>query len=395
MTISVAMVMHDFYPSVGGAQTHTLALSRKLRARGVEVIVITRAYPGMPRYEEVQGIPTYRVGVAGGRALAGLSYLADGFATLVRERRRYQIVHCHQMISPMTLALAARVLPGKRLVINPHGRGPRGDVGKITRLRPLTGKMRVQAALRLGDAFVAIASDIRDELRGIGVPAERIWEIANGVDVERFAPASPLERAALRSTYRLPAGPLVIYAGRLVSIKGPDVLLEAWARAGDALAGARLVLVGDGEQRPALEAQARQLGLGDRVVFAGSQGDPAPLLRAADAFVLPSRSEGLPVALLEAMACALPCVATRVGGSAELIEDGVSGRLVAPESPEELGAAIADSLRAGASWGARARQRILDRYELGLVADRYVELYAQLLAGAAARGGRSETRAAG
>jgi hypothetical protein len=104
------------------------------------VIVVTRPYPGAASYEEVEGIPTYRVGVSGGRAIAGWSYLIAGLAVLLRERRRYQILHCHQMISPMTLALMGRALPGKRLVINPHGRGPRGDVAKITRLRPLTGK---------------------------------------------------------------------------------------------------------------------------------------------------------------------------------------------------------------------------------------------------------------
>ncbi len=374
MTIGVAMVMHDFYPSVGGAQTHTLALSRALRARGVDVMVVTRPYPGTASYEEVEGIPTYRVGISGGRAIAGWSYLIAGLAVLLRERRRYQILHCHQMISPMTLALMGRALPGKRLVINPHGRGPRGDVAKITRLRPLTGKLRVAAALLWGDAFVAIARDIHHELRTMGVPEARIWDIPNGVDVERFAPATPAERRALRQKLHLPDAPLFIFVGRLTVAKGLDILLNAWAQRDAALADACLALVGDGELRERMVQQAHSLGLDRSVIFTGSTTDTAPYLRAADAFVLPSRTEGMPVALLEAMACGLPCIATRVGGSAELIDDGQNGRLIAPEDVAALARALPEAFSTPA-WGARARQRIVERYAMDAVAQRYIGLY--------------------
>jgi len=374
MTIGVAMVMHDFYPSVGGAQTHTLALSRALRARGVDVMVVTRPYPGAASYEEVEGIPTYRVGVSGGRAIAGWSYLIAGLAVLLRERRRYQILHCHQMISPMTLALMGRALPGKRLVINPHGRGPRGDVAKITRLRPLTGKLRVAAALLWGDAFVAIARDIHHELRTMGVPEARIWDIPNGVDVERFAPATPAERQALRRNLHLPDTPLIMFAGRFTVAKGLDILLNAWAQRDAVLADARLVLVGDGELRERLVQQAHSLGLDRSVIFTGSTTDTAPYLRAADAFVLPSRTEGMPVALLEAMACGLPCIATRVGGSAELIDDEQNGRLIAPEDVDALVRALPEALSMPV-WGERARQRIVERYAMDAVAQRYIGLY--------------------
>lgn len=380
MPIGVAMILHDFYPSIGGAQTHTLALSRALRARGIDVIAVTRPHPGTPAYEEVQGIPTYRVGIRGGRVIAGLSYLTAGLALLARERRRYQVLHCHQMISPMTLALMARALPGKRLVINPHGRGPRGDVAKLTRLRPLTGKLRVAAALRWGDAFVAIAREIHDELRTMGVQEERIWDIANGVDVERFAPAAPDERMDLRRRLGLPDGTLVVFVGRLTVAKALDVLLNAWAQRDATLADAHLILVGDGELRDDLMRQMHALGIAQSVVFTSSTNDTAAYLRACDAFVLSSRTEGMPVALLEAMACGLPCVATRVGGSVDVLEDGTSGRLVAPEDAAALAKALAEAL-ATPAWGVRARQRIQDRYAIDAVAQRYVTLYESLLNG--------------
>lgn len=392
MPIGVAMILHDFYPSIGGAQTHTLALSRALRARGIDVIAVTRPHPGTPAREEVQGIPTYRVGVRGGRAIAGLSYLVAGLALLVRERHRYQILHCHQMISPMTLALMARALPGKRLVINPHGRGPRGDVAKITRLRPLTGKLRVAAALHWGDAFVAIAREIHEELRAMGVPEDRIWDIANGVDVERFAPTAPDERLALRRRLGLPdEGKLVVFVGRLTVAKALDVLLNAWAQRDASLADARLVLVGDGELRDDLVHQAQRLGIAQSVVFTGGTHDPAAYLRACDAFVLSSRTEGMPVALLEAMACGLPCVATRVGGSAEVIEDGTSGRLVAPEDAGALARALAEALSTP-EWGVHARRRIQDQYAIDTVAQRYATMYERLLSGGNVRTSRTPVR---
>ncbi|GIW02207.1 glycosyltransferase [Roseiflexus sp.] len=383
MPIGVAMILHDFYPSIGGAQTHTLALSRALRARGIDAIAVTRPYPGTLAYEEVQGIPTYRVGMHGGRVLAGVSYLAAGLALLIRERNRYQILHCHQMISPMTLALMARALPEKRLVINPHGRGPRGDVAKLTRLRPITGKLRVAAALRWGDAFVAISRDIHDELCAMGVQKERIWDIANGVDVERFAPASPNERTELRRRLGLPDGRLVVFVGRLTVAKALDVLLNAWAQRDTTLADARLIIVGDGELRNDLMRQARDLGVEQSVMFAGATNDTAAYLRACDAFVLSSRTEGMPVALLEAMACGLPCVATRVGGSIEIIEDGVNGRLVMPEDVGALARAVAQAL-ATPEWGVHARRHIQERYAIDTVAQRYVALYESLVNGRSA-----------
>lgn len=307
------------------------------------------------------------------------SCLIAGLAVLLRERRRYQILHCHQMISPMTLALMGRALPRKRLIINPHGRGPRGDVAKITRLRPLTGKLRVAAALRWGDAFVAIARDIHHELRTMGVPEARIWNIPNGVDTERFAPATPAERRALRRKLHLPDTPLLTFVGRLTVAKGLDILLDAWAQRDAALASAHLVLVGDGELRASLEQQARSVGLDRSVIFTGSTTDTVSYLRAADAFVLPSRTEGMPVALLEAMACGLPCIATRVGGSAELIDDGQNGRLVAPENANALARALPEAFTTPA-WGERARQRIVERYAIDVVAQAYIGLYETMLA---------------
>ncbi|HEY0738377.1 MAG TPA: glycosyltransferase family 4 protein [Herpetosiphonaceae bacterium] len=377
MRFGVAMISSVFYPSIGGAQTHTLRLSQKLKARGVDVLVITRHYEGLARYEEIDGIPTYRVGKGEGNLIvAALSYIVGALRVLLAQRNRYHILHCHLMISPMTIGLLAKPLVRKPLVINPHRSGKIGDVGFLTHNRPITGRLRLALARRWGDAFVSISRDIHDELAGIGVGDNKLWDIANGVDVDHFAPVTAAERAELRESLDLPLGPLVVFTGRLVTEKGVNVLIDAWPRVLRAQPDAKLLLVGDGDQREELEAQARQLGIAEQVIFAGGCADVAPYLRAADAFVLPSFAEGLPIALLEAMACGLPSVATAIGGTMRVLTDDVHGRLVPVSDPTALAQGLIEALGpSGQTWGEQARQHVVAQYSLDVVADRYMEMY--------------------
>jgi glycosyltransferase involved in cell wall biosynthesis len=380
MRFGVAMISSVFYPSIGGAQTHTLRLSQKLKARGVDVFVITRHYQGLARYEDIDGIPTYRVGKGEGNlVVAALSYIVGALRVLYAQRQRYHMLHCHLMISPMTIGLLAKPLVRKPLVINPHRSGKIGDVGFLTHNRPLTGRLRLAAARRWGDAFVSISRDIHEELAGIGVSSDKLWDIANGVDVDHFQPADTLTRAELRRALNLPTGPLVVFTGRLVPEKGVDVLLNAWPRVLRQRPDARLLLVGDGEQRATLEAQARSLDIVDQVLFAGGCADVAPYLRAADAFVLPSYAEGLPIALLEAMACGLPSVATAIGGTMRVLDDGITGRLVPVGDPEGLATGLVEALTpSGHAWGQHARQHTVAQYSLDVVAERYIQMYETL-----------------
>lgn len=377
MRFGVAMISSVFYPSIGGAQTHTLRLSQKLKARGVDVLVITRHYQGLERYEEIDGIPTYRVGKGEGNLIvAALSYIFGALRVLIAQRKRYHILHCHLMISPMTIGLLAKPLVRKPLVINPHRSGKIGDVGFLTHSRPITGRLRLAAARRWGDAFVSISRDIHDELAGIGVRDKKLWDIANGVDVDHFAPVDATERDALRQSLKLPQGPLVVFTGRLVTEKGVNVLIDAWPQVLREKPEARLLLVGEGEQRQELEAQARQLGIAKQIIFAGGCADVAPYLRAADAFVLPSFAEGLPIALLEAMACGLPSVATAIGGTMRVLTDDVHGRLVLVDDPAALARGLIEALgSAGRSWGEQARQHVVAQYSLDVVAEQYIQMY--------------------
>jgi glycosyltransferase involved in cell wall biosynthesis len=382
MRFGIAMVAQVFYPSIGGAQTHTLRLSQKLRERDADVIVITRHHKGLARYEEIDGVPTYRVGNGDlSKVATSLSFVGGSLRKLYQLRERYQIVHCHQMMSPMTVGLAARIPSNKQLVINPHRSGNLGDIGVLTLRRPVTGRFRLMAARRWGDAFVCISPAVRQELADAGIPAKRLWSIANGVDVDHFAPIDEIKRQELRRSLGLPDGPLALFAGRIVREKGLDVLLRAWPAVLAQVPTARLLIVGEGDKKAELQELAGSLGINDQVIFAPGTANVLPYLHAANVFVLPSFAEGLPVALLEAMAASLSCVATATSGSLELIEDGVTGRAVAIGEPAPLAAGLIEALShpVAATWARQAREKIIAQFSLDSVADRYIEMYETLL----------------
>ncbi len=215
-------------------------------------------------------------------------------------------------------------------------------------------------------ASVAVSEDGRQALERLGVPRERTSVIPN-----------PVASRAMRANTRAATGPVrLLTIARLHPIKGIDVLLDAAAAldAGDW----EWTVLGDGPMRESLESQARALGVADRVRFAGFHPDPAPFLDAADVFVLPSRAEGLPLALLEAIAAGLPVIATRCGsGVVDALEGGAAGELVAPANPAALAAAVRgliDDPGRRASLAAKARSRAA-AFEPRAIAARWEALF--------------------
>jgi glycosyltransferase involved in cell wall biosynthesis len=230
---------------------------------------------------------------------------------------------------------------GKTWAAGPGGRLARGATAVRNRW------------LRDADGFVAMSGAIRDEMLAAGIPGERVTLLRHGVDTERFRPAAPGEREALRERLGLPGGVLAVYSGRLLRGKGLETLLEAFAVVARENTDLNLALLGSGEgQALSVEDELRRSvaarGLADRVRFAGRVERVEDTLRSADLFVFPSIFEALGIALVEAAACGLPAVASRTGGIVDVVADGRSGRLVAPgDAP-----ALADALRGLATDGA-------------------------------------------
>ena len=230
--------------------------------------------------------------------------------------------------------------------------------------------------LARADAVVVVSESVRDAALSAGTPGARIHLIENGIDVERVAAEAAAGRAGVRREFGIgETEVLAMSIGRLSPEKGHRVLLDAWRRLGEA--APRLVLVGDGASRAELEAIAARLPEG-RVTFAGWRADPTACVGAADLAILPSLTEGLPLALLEAMAAGTAVVATGVGGMPKALDEGGCGLVVPPGDATALANAIeelADSADGRKRLARAARQTVRGRYDVGRQARELEVLY--------------------
>ena len=324
-------------------------LARALARAGLRVQVVAPHERGLPVREEMDGVRVERFRYALRPCLA----YGDGIPTNIARRRsvllqvpgfllafwwqarrasrRARVLHAQWTISGFIAWLGA--WPGRvPVVLTVRGSDLKVmHTGLLARVHAFT-YARVARVL-------AVSDDIAATLRANGVGADRVQMIPNGVD-ESFHPA---DREAARLQLGLPSDvTILLFVGMLVPVKGLDVLLTALARV---QTPCHCVLVGDGEERQALARQAIELGIEERVQLVGARAhDEIPTwMAAADLFVLPSRSEGRPNVVLEAQACGLPVVATRVGGTPELVCPD-TGRLVAAEDADELTEALSELL---------------------------------------------------
>jgi glycosyltransferase involved in cell wall biosynthesis len=331
---------------------------------------------GQARTEPIEGSLVRRTPVAGESALASLVYVVVAFAHLLRRRSSIDLVHAHGALSPATIALAGRLL-GLPCLVTVLGTGPHGDLARLAG-KPL-GRLRARMLLRLA-WFAALSADARRELLERGAAPERVLDLPNGVDAGTYRPATRDERRTLRERHGLPPERFIgTFVGRLHPVKDVDTLLGATAR----VPALTLLVVGDGPERNRLETEAARLGVAERVTFVGESARVAELLRASDAFLLSTHGEGMSNALLEGMACGLPCLASRsVGGAGELLEPG-RGVLLEDGNVPAWAAAIQrlvndPALRA--SVGSSAAAFVAAQLSLEAAADRLARAYA-LVAG--------------
>ena len=336
-----------------------LELSKSLRAQGVELEIVAPHAQGVPRREDLEGVAIERFRYMWPDGWQALAY-GGGIPTNIRQSwgarllvpffllgfcwralgasRQCQLVHCHWTISGFVAYWATR-LHRRPLVLSVRGSDihllGNGFLGWLNRL-----------TYKWMDAIIAVSEDIARKLEESGVDPQKIRVIYNGVD-ERFFPQS---QKAVRTQLDLPLSRFIIlFIGLLAPVKGLDILLQTVPLLQEEKP--LFLLVGDGPLRAELQRQVEAENMQGQVSFVGARPTAEiPLwLNAADILVLPSYSEGRPNVVLEAQACGVPVVATRVGGTPELIRDGESGLLV-------------DSGDAGAL--ARAIRRLIDDKDL-------------------------------
>lgn len=369
------MIIGCYFPEVGGNEKLCSQIAAGLTAKGRSVAVLTEYRPGLPGYEVVQGIPVHRY--LKGWHWYEYTYMLSAISFLLRNRRSYDAVVCFGLYLFTAPAVMVCKAMGKNIVFAPSSSGSTGDFYRIAHLR--TGAF-IRWCGRRADGIVAISRAIHDELLDNGYPLWKITNIPNGVDISHFSPGPSI-----------PEQPLTVcYVGRLTEGKGVETLLEALRIAREDVPAIRGLIVGGGPLEKALRHRTEQLGLAGQVLFAGEVGDVAPYYRQAQVFALPSFSEGMPLALLEAMACGLCAVATPVGGILDIIREPVESAQAAAGyrvcengilTPPGNAAALADALKLLARDAAlrnrlacAGRATVCERHSIENVIERYDRL---------------------
>lgn len=362
--------------NVGGTETQAVELALRIPEAGYDVTLGCLRARG-PLLERLQGS---QVAVREFHPEGGIDSPA-GFYQLLRlswflRRKKFDIVHTHDLWSNLIGVPAAR-LAGVRAIVSSRRDLANFDWYQSKRRGWLR---RIQ---NLGGAVLANATPIRDALIAEdGFKPEKLRVIHNGVDIDRFQTSGDERDQVFPGVGK---GKLIVLVGNMhTDVKGHPWLIASAPAVVHEFPTARFVLAGDGEQRPRFEEQVAKLGLEQNFLFLGRRTDIPKILACCDIAVLPSRAEGLPNAILEYMAAGLPTIASRVGGNAELIEDGVTGLLV----PSEDSAALSDALLALLRDPGLARRMAQNGHEFtvrNFSFERLVrevdELYSELLSG--------------
>lgn len=371
-TPRVLMITPGYPPAVGGTEIQCARLSEALAARGLEVRVVTRGRVDAPGEETVGGV---RVRRSRGRferrslpnrVIGAIGFLAQVIAEVrgIRSSRGFVLHHHGLSMTLVAARLAAGVHPPP-IVAKVIGGGVGGECARLARERRF---WPVRWVLPRIDRFIALQPSLRDELVALGVAAHKVDILPNGVRV----PSGTAEPPRHEKT--------VLFGGRLDALKNLDSLLEAWVRVVKQHPDARLTLAGDGPERSRLLERSRGLGISASVDILGFTADYPHRVATCAVFVLPSRSEGMSNALLEAMAAGRPCLVSDIeenrhtlGGAGAYFPMGDSRALAA--RLHELLSSHDERRRLGAA----ARSRAQEKFTLDAVVERYIALYRALL----------------
>ncbi|QBD78392.1 glycosyltransferase family 1 protein [Ktedonosporobacter rubrisoli] len=414
----VYIVISSFHPLVGGAERQALAQGKMLQERGYDVTVVTFHHRSeWPVRDVIEGVPVLRV--AGSlmrdrldrpRKIQQIAYLLAQVALgwdLWRHRRKYDILHVYQLsLLALPTALVSR-LAGKPILISVRSTGTGKSNGTDKETSLLAGPLDpslpwlrieanswvngdLEALLRLGKPvanfvrslltserarIIILSTRMRSYLAENGFLLPNVQLIPNGVDIVHYQPPQDDEASFQEKAHT------VVCLSRLRYEKGIDVLLQAWKLVKEQVPDAKLIVIGSGKLLDQLTNMAEALGITDSVEFAGRQYDIPEQLHRGTIAVLPSRWEGMPNAVLEAMACGLPCVATRVSGSEDIIQQGKNGLLVDSEDYQAMAQALITLLKDAdltRKYGKAARAHIEEHYSLEHITDSYIELYGNL-----------------
>ena len=374
----VVMLVNEFPPiPTGGAERQAERLALYLKNNGWPVWVITRRIDGLPARQNYQGLEIVRPLTVGFGKLKTITFVLGTLFLLWKLRSKYEILHAHLVYGPAFAAMLAARFLGKRVIVKLGNSGEFGDVQHSQ--RTLRGRLRLAMLRRWADVIIALDDTIYNEILSVGIDPKQIRRISNGINVGNFSPLQT--RTEAKKKLGLTNKVVMIFVGRLSPQKSLPTLLQALEQALTSSLNLHLLLIGDGPDCAALEDQVQLLSLRDCVEFLGNQSDVRPYLNAADIFVLPSKSEGVSNALLEAMSAGLACVVTTVGGNFEILDQGRCGVLLPPGDVSAWSNSLielANDPEKRQALGDAAQKHVASHFDFSVVGSLYENLYTEL-----------------
>ena len=384
----LVLLVTDIDAPSGGIQKNSRILLKALHDRGIATYACVRNYHRRPKAEIVDGTVFHRSPVFGrGLAINGLLYFLSSLLWLVRNRRRYDVIHCQQMFGPTMVAAVASYFVRKPILTRVTTVGELGEVKQIREM-PLS-RLRLNLIKRVS-RWTALTGEMKKELVGLGISPDAIRVIHNSTSIPRETGYADETKARLRRELGLGDQKIGIFVGRLSEEKNLDLLIEAWPEVGRQFPGAELLILGAGGAYRNVEDRLRrlvaELGLERSIRLLGHVERAKDYVMASDVFVLPSRTEGMSNALVEALACGAAIVATDIPGNAELCTDGENALLVPVGDRAATVNAILQILGSPSlaeRLGKAARAKAEEQLSVERMVDAYLDTYREMLASAA------------
>lgn len=384
------MYTSHFHPHYSGAAKQAFSLAKEMRNLGVNSFFITADNGKLKRHEKFDGFDVYRVNEGRGKMKEIILWF-NLFRILFKKRKEYDIVHSHGAYYKNSII----GLIGKLL--------KKGTVAKISMSNNDLAGMghgfygRIHNKLfNMFDSCISISPEISSELSSQRLRHKKIKELPNGVDSDKFKPVPLEHKEQLRQKLRLPSGVIFLYVGGISERKNVEWLVKTWSDIFRETPDASLVLVGpasrdDGRKTliNSLIDHAAKSGLTRKVFFRDYTEAIEKYYQAGDIFILPSKNEGMPNVLIEAMSCGLACMATKVSGASELIIEGETGLFFDAGLPagqagpdgdfRSKAVFLKDNNHERERMGINARALIMGKFCLKKIGREYINMYSDLM----------------
>ncbi len=385
---NIYMMVTFLEESVGGVEMLVTRTAKKMVALGENISIITSYFADTAQKGErfrfkksMDGITIYRIPAFHGFTMLNtFLYLAGSFMVLLPALRKTTVLHAFQVYSSGLVACLIKNILKLKVIVQDIGGGDSGDVAELKRMpfsRFFIG------LIKQADLYISPSSQITEELTDVGFTPDKIKKVSHGVDTDIFNPWNDKGMGMSKRKLFNTEIKNVTFVGRLVPEKRPFFLLETWKSVIKEYPKVQMVIIGKGRLEDELKKYCREKGLESSIKFMGVVGDVLPYYGATDVFILPSSSEGVSIALLEAMSCGLPVVASNIPGNAEIIQNGKNGLLFDVENRMDCAQKIvlllkdeqlADRLRN------EARRTIEELYSSDIMTKSFIEIYRKIFA---------------